>query len=181
MKKFIVGFICGALIFSSIGVFANSNIERITAKFNPDLPIYLNGEKLPLENGAINYQDTNYLSIRETAEILGLEVNWNYEAQAVELSQAPNKKHQSVGITESSFQGLKAIEKGNKTYFHLTSLPLKDKTINLSFNASNEGEKLVIIEFNGEEIIIDSNNNDNFVLYDNNYYVNIIFYPLDLE
>lgn len=83
---FLLGIAIGLMLSISVPAFGSSLVTKITATFNPDLPIYINGEKFELELGAINYKDTNYLSIREVAEATGLEVNWNAETKSVELN-----------------------------------------------------------------------------------------------
>lgn len=87
---FIIGLLTGIMLTVSTSAFGKSLVTKITATFNPNLPIYINGEKFNLEMGAINYKDTNYLSIREVAEATGLEVGWNKETGAVELNLKMN-------------------------------------------------------------------------------------------
>lgn len=83
--RFILGFVCGALIFGSIGAFANSTFTQITAQLKPELPLYINGEKIELQNGALYYNNTNYLSLREVAEINGYQVDFDPKTQNIDL------------------------------------------------------------------------------------------------
>ena len=55
MKKFVMGFLVGALMCISMTVFADGGLERITAFVRKDLPIMLDGQKIELTNPPLNY------------------------------------------------------------------------------------------------------------------------------
>src|SRR5690554_3572427 len=91
LKKFILGFLCGAVIFSASASIAQNGFETVTAYINKTVSIMLNGEKVVLKNQVINYKNTNYLPIRDVAELTGLDVNWNGELNRVELGTNSNE------------------------------------------------------------------------------------------
>lgn len=86
MKKFVLGFIVGALLMIPVTVFSQTAVENISAYLNPNVKINLDGEPLELETIPIIYEQTTYLPLRELSEkVIGMEVGWNQETSTVEL------------------------------------------------------------------------------------------------
>ncbi|TYQ14776.1 UNVERIFIED_CONTAM: copper amine oxidase-like protein [Acetivibrio alkalicellulosi] len=84
MKKFLLVFILGALIFSTLTITANVRQYILTpASYNvvadgvivgdPDYPI-------------LNYNGTTYLSLRKAADVLNVSLEWNGELKQAELN-----------------------------------------------------------------------------------------------
>ncbi len=75
-KQFMAGVIVGSVITSSIAVFASGQI--VSAIKTDDTTIYVDGEKLELEDGyeILNYEDRVYTSTRSVAQALGGEVKY---------------------------------------------------------------------------------------------------------
>lgn len=69
-QKFITGFILGALLFGTVGVFAGQYV----ATENP-FPIKLNGQNVNLEGYSIN--DSTYFKLRDIGKEVGFDVDFN--------------------------------------------------------------------------------------------------------
>lgn len=94
MKKaysFLQGFICAALIGTSVKVFANTGIiAALTSQI-----FYWNNDKIELE--AYNINGCNYVRLRDTAEIFGVDVSYDYADNAVYLGEQPAGIHIADG------------------------------------------------------------------------------------
>lgn len=75
-KQFIAGLIIGATVASGVGVYAAGTM--IEATKTDDTTIYVDGEKLELEDGfyILNYEGRTYTSVRAVAESLGADVGY---------------------------------------------------------------------------------------------------------
>ncbi len=97
MKKFVTGFIVGAIICSMLGAFAVSYVaEPVTFK------VMVNGKEFVSESPALAINGSTYLPLKATGEALGVPVVWNQDKFQVE-----------VGKNESE---TKEITSGYKTY-----------------------------------------------------------------
>lgn len=84
MKKFILGFVLGALIFGGISVFAigPERIEAVFAEYN----ILVNGKTVDLEDSRIISKDgSSYLPLRKTANLLGYDVTYKADSRTIVL------------------------------------------------------------------------------------------------
>jgi hypothetical protein len=112
-KQFFVGLIVGAILFSSITVFAES--KDIKAFFN-NIKISINGKQIELRDAAGNmvepfiYEGTTYLPVRSIAQSLNMEVKYNESTNTVELTK---KEEQSMTWSDSN-KGI--ISEGKTTY-----------------------------------------------------------------
>ena len=83
MKKFVTGFIVGALICSMLGAFAVSYIaEPVTFK------VMVNGKEFVSESPALAINGSTYLPLKATGEALGVPVKWNSDLFQVEVGAA---------------------------------------------------------------------------------------------
>lgn len=75
-KQFIAGLVMGAILTSTVGIFASS--QYISALITDDTNIYVNGDKLEQEEGfyILNYEGRIYTSTRAVAESLGAEIEY---------------------------------------------------------------------------------------------------------
>ena len=81
MKKFISGFIAGALIFSMLGVFA-----AVTYVAKPlDYKVVVNGEEFTSDPPPLEVDGRTYLPLRAMGDALGVPVNWNEELRQAEV------------------------------------------------------------------------------------------------
>lgn len=85
MKKFISGFLIGAMLFGTIGAFAAQYIA------NPvSFKVMVNGEEFVSDPPALEVEGRTYLPLRAMGEALGVPVNWNQELNQAEVgNQAP--------------------------------------------------------------------------------------------
>jgi hypothetical protein len=79
VKKFFIGFIVGAMLFSSIGVLA----EGLTVLLNP-YPIVINGEVANVS--AYNIDGSTYLKLADLGKSLGIPVSFNSELKQIEIT-----------------------------------------------------------------------------------------------
>jgi hypothetical protein len=104
MKKFILGFICGALLFSGIASYAATSIKTVQLqngiKFNiygaqctmSAISITLDGEK----------SGSDYVPVKVLAEKMKAEVSYDAQRKIWFIKQ-PNKKQTPDGITQVTF------------------------------------------------------------------------------
>lgn len=83
MKKYLIGFIVGAMCMLSTNAFAavGDKIEAVFSQFT----FVVNGETLELEADPINYQGTTYLPVRVVANMLGYDVTYKHDSRTIEL------------------------------------------------------------------------------------------------
>lgn len=84
MKKFISGFIAGALIFSMLGVFA-----AVTYVAKPlDYKVMVNGKEFTSDPPPLEVDGRTYLPLRAMGDALGVPVNWNDEWRQAEVGNS---------------------------------------------------------------------------------------------
>ncbi len=87
MKKFVTGFIVGAIICSMIGAFAVSYIaETVTFK------IFVDGKEFISDKPALAINGSTYLPLKAIGDALGVPVKWNQEAFQVEVGTTSTGK-----------------------------------------------------------------------------------------
>lgn len=84
MKKFLFGFLMGAILMASIPVMANNLIGK---NIDGTFPVYLHGNRI--DKDAIVVDSTSYLPVRALGDALGLDVR--FENGQVLLERKPNK------------------------------------------------------------------------------------------
>lgn len=80
-KKFIAGFICGALLFGVTGVFAGQYIATENA-----YPVKLNGNNVDLEGYQIN--DYTYFKLRDIGDKVGFNVDFQNDTILINTKEA---------------------------------------------------------------------------------------------
>ncbi len=80
MKKFICGFLSGAIMFSMIGAFAVSYIAE-SATFK----VLVNGDEFNSDPPALVVDGRTYLPLRAMGDALGVPVEWNSELNQAEV------------------------------------------------------------------------------------------------
>ena len=89
MKRFISGFLLGAMLFSVIGAVAVSYVA------NPvDFKVLVNGREFISDPPALEVDGRTYLPLRAMGEALGVPVNWNEELRQAEVGDP------SIGETD---------------------------------------------------------------------------------
>ena len=83
VKRFLSGFLAGAIIFSMIGVFAVSYVA------NPvDFKVLVNGKEFVSDPPALEVNGSTYLPLRAIGNALGVPVNWNEELRQAEVGNS---------------------------------------------------------------------------------------------
>ncbi|MFK7695913.1 DUF4352 domain-containing protein [Paenibacillus sp. HJGM_3] len=104
MKKKLMLVLAGAAISvssMSIGAYAASNLEEISAYLNKGLKITLNGKAWTPKDAdgnvvyPITYDGTTYLPVRAAGEALGLKVGYDAATETVLLGETPSAKGSS--------------------------------------------------------------------------------------
>lgn len=98
MKKFISGFIVGAMLFSVIGVFAVSYVA------NPvNFKVMVNGEEFVSDPPALVVEGRTYLPLRAIGDALGVPVNWNEERRQAEVGIISSAKDTEQPTTYKTY------------------------------------------------------------------------------
>ncbi len=83
MKRFIIGFLAGAMIFGTIGAFAVSYVaEPATFK------VLVNGKEFVSDPPALVVEGSTYLPLRAIGNALGVPVEWNAELGQAEVGNS---------------------------------------------------------------------------------------------
>lgn len=83
MKKFISGFLIGAIIFGTFGVFAVQYVA------NPvDFKVLVNGKEFVSDPPALEVEGRTYLPLRAMGDALGVPVTWNEELRQAEVGNS---------------------------------------------------------------------------------------------
>ena len=83
MKKFIAGFLSGAILFGTAGAFAVTYIAQ-PAGFK----VLVNGKEFQSDPPALEVEGRTYLPLRAMGEALGVPVNWNEELNQAEVGNS---------------------------------------------------------------------------------------------
>jgi len=82
MKKFILGFICGAVLFVAIGVIATTFTAEVV-----QFPVFVNGDEFTSDPMPVLIEGRTFLPLRAMGDALGVEVYWNEELRQVEVGE----------------------------------------------------------------------------------------------
>ena len=81
-KQTVMSFILGGIVFSSIGIFAATEIyEAQKATFD----VLVNGETFISDKPTVVIEGSTYIPLKDTGEALGVDVDWNSENKCVEI------------------------------------------------------------------------------------------------
>lgn len=168
MKKFIIGFILGSLIFSFAGVYAANTIK--SAIFNNDIKYNIYGNEFTTETLSVTLDGQtsgkNYVSVRALAEKMGAVVEYDEILKTIFIS-SPNQ-------TKRSPDGIQAGYNDGKYYISLTRFKEKytDKGFTFSKNYQNNPISYCIKKDN--KIILDNIQLFSGAAFEYDYYVNTI-------
>lgn len=139
MKRFICGFLAGALVFGTVGAFAVSYIA------NPaGFKVLVNGKEFVSDPPALVVEGRTYLPLRAMGDALGVPVNWNEELQQAEVGETvtanPNTDVNSPTQVQSSGK------------LKMTLLNVQTcKSVN-EYEVARDGKEFVILTFEIENI-----------------------------
>jgi len=137
MKKFVTGFIVGAIICSMLGAFAVSYIaEPVTFK------IMVNGKEFVSESPALAINGSTYLPLKATGEALGVPVKWNSDLFQVEVGSASSTNVETKTL--------------NSDKWKMTYLDCKSYTEIDEYTKAEDGKEFVVASFELENISAES-------------------------
>ena len=120
MKKFIIGFVLGALIFSASTAYAATQFTAHIANFK----VLVNGEEFKATTGEVlTVEGRTYLPLRDMGNALGVSVVWNEKLRQVEIGTPPDAQESAekkpIFSHTVSYEGYKKLlrldsETGNK-------------------------------------------------------------------
>jgi len=156
MKKFISGLIVGMMITTSFTVFA-SEYDIVANPYK----VIVNG----VDHGALGYliDSTTYLPLREMCELLGKDINFEdgeilitdsteesitEDAVTDETSTESSQQKLSKQCTETTYNGLKAVEYNGNTY-----LLAEDIRDNYGYSTSMTEETFVFTKGDSSVVI----------------------------
>lgn len=105
MKKFILGFILGALIFSSIAVIATNGAQLIEVAYR-DIQIEIDGQKVTTDVEPFIYQGRTYVPVRFVAENLNMNASWDETNSTVELTSTVAGKKITSGTFMNNYSSI---------------------------------------------------------------------------
>jgi len=157
IKGLVTGVISGAVLMSSVAVFAEDGIETIKALLRKDLAVTYNGTKVQLDNSAASIDGKTYLYLRDLGKVFDKNVNWNSKTNTVEISD--KKVSQGTGSTGSkpiTPESSKPVEQKpveispyesllNKTLYNQEDVyyALRNKYYSIDYNKANIWSKVV--------------------------------------
>ena len=103
LKGAAIGIIAMIIIMTSIPVFATVAQRAATINYN-NIKIVLNGKAVQTENEPFIFDSRTYLPVRDVAEALGLNVDWDDRTKTASLS-GKNGKYQTEADFLNSVEG----------------------------------------------------------------------------
>lgn len=196
MKKFVMGLIVGIVFATAASVYAEDGLTKVEAYLRPGLPITLDGKSITLDNSPVMYDGSTYLKLRDISKLTGMGVNWNDATQTVELTSTGGQTVETtptptpsatatpttnLDVTETAFNGLRAITLNGETYFSLKDYNDKfdpylwgyDATTNTVYLAENEKGTSTI-----KRKLVEVNKNDPiaFTIKNGESFINVKYY-----
>ena len=90
MKKFIIGFLLGAMIFGIAGYAVTYVAQPATFK------VMVNGEEFVSDPPVLVIEGSTYLPLRAMGDALGVPVEWNAELKQAEVGNSHDTKEQNL-------------------------------------------------------------------------------------
>lgn len=120
MKKFILGFICGAVILGTTAVAAtDTSYSAVPAWFK----VLVNGEEFTSDPPALIVEGRTYLPLRAMGDALGVPVEWNEELKQAEVGTVPVVSEATIDneIAQNekwkmTYTGYKTVDEVNDYY-----------------------------------------------------------------
>ena len=114
MRKysFLIGLLCGSLLFGGVTVFANT---EIVAKLTSQI-FFWNNEQVELE--AYNINGANYIKLRDAAELFGVKVEYYEGTNTVYLGESRKESSPKTIIDGNSYAKEDYSTKANPDIFN---------------------------------------------------------------
>lgn len=98
MKKFLCGFIAGAMVFSAVGILAATYVaEPATFK------VLVNGQEFVSDPPALVVEGRTYLPLRAMGDALGVPVTWNDQLAQAEVGTQTAPTTDSAGLLDGKY------------------------------------------------------------------------------
>lgn len=123
IKYLTIGLVVGVLFATAGSSFAASIIERVTASVRTDFSIELDGERVQLKNAPLAYNGASYLPVREIAELIGKEVDFEDNVIKLDSIKEDEAKMDSDFISIDDLSSIYAVPVSigdNVSIAHLT-------------------------------------------------------------
>jgi len=82
LKKFVIGFMLGAVFFSSVSYAATSTEVKA---YITDFKLKIHGKETPLTNKIVSINGSSYLPVKEISNLLGYQVAWDDKNKTVKI------------------------------------------------------------------------------------------------
>lgn len=143
MKKFVLGFIVGALLFTALPI--GAAIEEYIC-YKSDYKVMVNGveyisEDLPI----LNYKGYTYAPFRSILEAAGLNVNWNAELRQAEVTLPEVKEDDNMNDRSSPAWDLSYTRYQMPIFMNANQNPPLEKEGSL-YCFEYEGTKYVLLD-----------------------------------
>ena len=132
MKKFIIGFLIGAMIFGTVGYAVTYVAQPATFK------VMVNGKEFVSDPPALVVEGRTYLPLRAMGDALGVPVEWNAELNQAEVGTVTEEVNKAIevdgnatvdgiefsqlSITPTEYTTYCRVEVANKTGKDLTTM-----------------------------------------------------------
>ena len=122
MKKFLSGFLIGAILFSMIGALAVSYVAEMI-----DFKVFVNGAEFTSDPAPVIIEGRTFLPLRAMGEALRINVNWNEDLGQVEVGTPPIDWSKGIEliapknyvVNSSNVLGFDFVKAGLDTYERL--------------------------------------------------------------
>ena len=146
MKRFICGFLAGATLFATAGVFA------VQYAANPvDFKVLVNGKEFASDPPALEVNGRTYLPLRAMGEALGVPVSWNEELRQVEVGEMLADAKISTDTQTN--------DKWKMKYLNYKTMTEIDK-----YTKAEDGKEFLIVSFEIENTSLETQNFSMFFL-----------------
>lgn len=128
MKKFLLGFLVGSLIFGTTTALASEEVKAYFTNYK----LSVNGRNVNLNNKIVTINGSSYLPLKDVSNVLGYKVEWDGYSKTVGLSNNgiqyfsgyPSYEFKRMPLSLFS-QGIlvtvhSIVNKGNESYWDIT-------------------------------------------------------------
>ena len=127
--------ICILVIFILTSIVLSQSTEQISATI-VQFKVFLNGEEKVFENSVVAINDRTYIPLREVAETLGINVEWNDDEKRIDLENE--------------------LVKGNETMINMMIFPSSARALSYKIDLSTDGQLATTVGHAGSEELFDA-------------------------
>lgn len=155
MKKFLSGFLAGAMVFATVGALAVSYVA-VPAEFK----VLVNGKEFTSDPPALVVEGRTYLPLRAIGDALGIPVNWNDELGQAEVGNVASNEKSAYAEIDNAIQ---ENDKWKMTYLNYKTTKNADE-----YTEAADGKEFLLVFF---EIENTSSETQNFSLINLDCYI----------